>query len=305
MRIAVIGLGSIARKAYLPILAARPDVELVFCTRNRAALERLSSQFRVAECVSDVGELFSRQKKVNAAFVHTATESHVEIVSRLLENGIHTYVDKPLAYTYEESRGLVELAERTGRILMVGFNRRFAPMYSSLPSTECPQLIILQKNRLLQPDPARRFVFDDFIHVVDTLRYLAPGEPRNVRVSSLQKGGLLHQVVLQWDSVGGAVVGIMNRDNGVTEETLEVMRPGNKWVVRDLSETVHYSGGEERRHRFNDWDSILLRRGFEQIVDHFLACAVGAAPSIAGRDALQTHALCEQVVAAIVCGVLL
>lgn len=299
MRIAVIGLGSIARKAYLPILATRPDVKLVFCTRSRATLDALSNQFRVAECVGDVGELFSKQEKVNAAFVHTATESHVEIVSRLLENGVHTYVDKPLAYTYEESRGLVERAESTGRILMVGFNRRFAPMYSSLRSKQNPRLIILQKNRLLQPDHARRFVFDDFIHVVDTLRYLAPAEPRNVRISSLQKEGLLHQVVLQWDGADGSVVGIMNRDNGVTEETLEVMSPGNKWVVRDLSETVHYSGGEARRRGFNDWDSILLRRGFEQIVDHFLACAGGTAPSISARDALQTHALCEQVVAAI------
>lgn len=297
MRIAVIGLGSIARKAYLPILAARADVELVFCTRNRATLDALSRQFRVTECVSDVSELLGKQKKVDAAFVHAATESHVEIVSQLLKNGIHTYVDKPLAYTHEESRGLVELAESTGRILMVGFNRRFAPMYSSLPARENRQLIILQKNRLFEPDHARRFVFDDFIHVVDTLRYLAPGEPRNVRISSLREEGLLHQVMLQWDGEDCTVIGVMNRDSGMTEETLEVMSPGNKWVVRDLAETVHYSGGEERRHGFNDWDSILFRRGFEQIVEHFLACAGdGKAPSISPRDALETHALCEQVV---------
>ena len=113
MRIAVIGLGSIARKAYLPILAARADVELVFCTRHRATLDELARQYRVAECVSDVSELLGLQKKVTGAFVHTATEAHVDVVSQLLRNGIHTYVDKPLAYSYEESRGLVELAEKT------------------------------------------------------------------------------------------------------------------------------------------------------------------------------------------------
>ena len=173
-------------------------------------------------------------------------------------------------------------------------------MVSSLRSHENPQLIVLQKNRLFEPGPMRRFVYDDFIHVVDTLRYLAPGEPRSVRVSSLQKEGLLHQVTLQWDigsdGNGGTVIGIMNRDSGITEETLEVMSPGNKWIVRDLGETMHYSNGEERRHSFNGWDSVLFRRGFEQIVDHFIACARdGAAPSIAPRDALQTHAVCERI----------
>jgi virulence factor len=304
MRIAVIGLGSIARKAYLPVLTARADVDLVFCTRNRATLDALAHQYRVAECVSDVRELFTGQKKVDAAFVHTATESHVDVVSALLRNGVHTYVDKPLAYSYEESRKLVELSESAGRILMVGFNRRFAPMVSRLGDTANPQLILLQKNRLFEPGAVRRFVFDDFIHVVDTLRYLAPGEPSNVRVSSLQKDGLLHQILLQWDHDHGSVIGIMNRDSGITEETLEVMSPGNKWVVRNLSETMHYHKGEERHLGFNDWDSVLFRRGFEQIVDHFLACARdGTTPSVAAQDALQTHALCEQICEQVVAAV--
>jgi virulence factor len=300
MRIAVIGLGSIARKAYLPVLAARADVELVFCTRNRETLDGLSRQYRVAQCVTNVDELLSLPNKVSAAFVHTATESHVDVVGQLLSSGVPVYVDKPLSDSYEASRKLVELAESTGQLLMTGFNRRFAPMVSRLKSAESPQLIVLQKNRLFEPGEPRRFVFDDFIHVVDTLRFLAPGETKNVRVSSLKKDGLLHQVLLQWEHDQGAVMGIMNRHNGVTEETLEVMRPGHKWVVRNLFETVHFSKGEERRQGFNDWDAVLFRRGFEQIADHFLACVRdGAAPSISARDALQTHALCEQVVAAI------
>jgi virulence factor len=300
MRVAVVGLGSIARKAYLPVLAARADVELVFCTRNREALDALARQYRVAECVGSIDELLDLPKKASAAFVHSATESHVDIVGRLLSAGVPAYVDKPLANSYDASRELVELAERTGQVLMTGFNRRFAPMVSCLKSAEAPQLVVLQKNRLFEPGDPRRFVFDDFIHVIDTLRFLAPGEAKDVRVSSLKKDGLLYQVMLQWDHGRGAVAGIMNRDSGITEETLEVMRPGNKWIVRDLSETVHFSKGEERRQGFNDWDPVLFRRGFEQIVDHFLACVRdGAAPSITARDALQTHALCEQVVAAI------
>ena len=57
MRIAIIGLGDIAQKAYLPIITTRNDIELVFCTRNQSTLNRLTRMYRVAESVSDIDDL--------------------------------------------------------------------------------------------------------------------------------------------------------------------------------------------------------------------------------------------------------
>ena len=294
MRIAIIGLGDIAQKAYLPIITARSDIEIVFCSRNQVTLERLTRMYRVTASIINIDDLFD--KGLDAAFVHTSTESHTDVAGKLLQKGIHVYLDKPIAYSYEESRKLVELAEQTERILMVGFNRRFAPMYNQLKTKEDRRLILIQKNRVFDPDHARHFVFDDFIHVVDTLRYLAPGEIRDVRVSSLQTEGRTHQVVLHLDGDGFTAMGIMNRDNGMAEETLEVTSPGNKWVVRGFNTTAHYTGGEERIYHFNDWDTILYRRGFPQIIDHFLDCVKhNSAPTQSVHDALETHALCEQI----------
>lgn len=39
MKVAMIGLGDIAQKAYLPVLAQLPDVELILCTRNQHTLQ--------------------------------------------------------------------------------------------------------------------------------------------------------------------------------------------------------------------------------------------------------------------------
>jgi virulence factor len=298
MRIAVVGLGNIAQKAYLPVIASRGDVELVFCTRNESTLSRLSKMYRVHETATSIDELLG--KRVDAAFIHTATESHPKVAGQLLQNGAHVYLDKPLAYDYEESRKLVELAEQTGRILMVGFNRRFAPMYRSLKEVAKRRLVIMQKNRTYLPESTRRLVFDDFIHVADTLRYLAPAEIRDVRVSAFKQAGQLHHVVLQLDGDGFTCIGLMNRDNGVTEEILEVMSAGNKWLVRGLNKTTHDAGGEERTYYFDDWESILHRRGFTGIIDHFLSCVrQDSVPSPAARDSLDTHALCERIVAEI------
>lgn len=59
MRIAIVGLGSIAQRAYLPTLRRLSDVELILCRRDRARLERLATQYRISEYTSDVAELAS------------------------------------------------------------------------------------------------------------------------------------------------------------------------------------------------------------------------------------------------------
>jgi virulence factor len=295
MRVAVVGLGSIAQKAYLPLVTAREDVELVFCTRDRETLGRLSRAYRVAETCSGVEELLDR--KIDAAFVHTATESHAEVAGRLLGGGVHVYLDKPLAYTFEESRALVEAAEQAGRVLLVGFNRRFAPMYAALKAKEDRRLVLMQKNRTHSPDDARRVVFDDFIHVADTLRFLAPSEIKGVRVSSFAEAGRLRHLTLQLEGEGFTAFGVMNRDGGADEEVLEVSAPGHKWAVRDLDTTAHHAAGERRATRFPDWEPVLRRRGFAHIVEHFLDCVRrGREPQPSAREALETHALCEKIV---------
>lgn len=301
VRIAVVGLGSIAQKAYLPVLTARDDVELVFCTRNEEKLRALSRSYRVSETASSVDELLGMH--IDAAFVHTSTESHVAVSAKLLRAGIHVYVDKPIAYSYDEAARLVEIAEHAGRTLMVGFNRRFAPMYSRVQEACVPRIVLLQKNRTPLPEVIRSFVFDDFIHVIDTLRFFAPPPARienlqiSGRVAGAAPGGQLHDVIVQLDSGDCTMIGVMNRDSGNTEEVLEVMAPGNKWVVRGLSTTVHYADGDERVHHFGDWESVLYRRGFPQIVQHFLDCVrENRAPLPSARDSLETHGLCERIV---------
>jgi virulence factor len=296
MRIAVVGLGAIAEKAYLPVVAARADLELVLCTRDERRLRALAAAYRVHDAVTSVDDALALG--IDAAFVHTATESHAPIVERLLGAGVHVYVDKPLAYHYAEGERLVEASERHARVLMVGFNRRFAPLYRRVPGAGAGRVIILQKNRTFLPDVARRFVYDDFIHVVDTLRFL--GADGDVHVAGFHRQGRLHRVLVQLDGPDVTAVGLMNRDSGVTEEVLEVMAPGEKWVVRGLDTLVHAVGGEERTHRAGDWETVLHRRGFPQIVDHFLACVREArAPTPSARDALATHALCERIVEAL------
>lgn len=290
----MIGLGDIAEKAYLPVLAAQPGIELRLCTRNAATLARLGERYRVAARSSSVAEVLAAG--VDAAFVHAATGAHPEIVAALLSGGAHVYVDKPVAYTLAESAALVRLARTAGRSLLVGFNRRYAPGYVGLAGRP-RDLVVMQKNRAAQADSARRVLFDDFIHVVDTLRFLAPGPIKSRNFRTRVVDGLLESVVLELAGAGFTAIGSMHRLSGASEESCEVMGGGGKSRVVNLGEVIEYTPEGETLTRRPDWTSVARQRGIEQIVLAFLA-AVGAGRVLDAGDALVTHEICEEIAAA-------
>ncbi|MFF9483100.1 Gfo/Idh/MocA family protein [Streptomyces sp. NPDC014733] len=300
MKVGCVGLGDIARKAYLPVLAARPGLELHLQTRTAATLRQVAEAHRIpaAQCHADLDALLAAG--LDAAFVHAPTAAHPEIVARLLDAGVPTYVDKPLAYDLADSRRLVDLTEERGVGLTVGFNRRHAPGYA-----EClahpRELILLQKNRAGMPEDPRTTVLDDFIHVVDSLRFLVPGEVEHIDVRARVHDGLMDHVVLQLSGgscsearSGFTAIGIMNRLSGSAEERLEVSGQGAKREVVNLAEVIDHKGQPTIRRR-GDWVSVARQRGIEQAVLAFLD-SVRAGEVLSAADALKTHELCERIV---------
>ncbi|MFJ9567438.1 Gfo/Idh/MocA family protein [Streptomyces fuscichromogenes] len=293
MKVGCIGLGDIAQKAYLPVLAMRPGLELHLQTRTSATLDRVADGLRLpaAQRHATLDDLLAQD--LDAAFVHAATVAHPEIVTRLLEAGVPTYVDKPLAYRLADSERLVTLAEARNVSLSVGFNRRHAPGY--VQCADHPrELILMQKNRIGLPEEPRTMILDDFIHVVDTLRFLAPGPVADVTVRARAADGLLHHVVLQLAGDGFTALGVMNRLSGSAEEILEVSGQDTKRQVVNLAEVIDHKGQPTVRRR-GDWVPVARQRGIEQAVLAFLD-AVRAGKVLSARDALATHELCERVV---------
>ncbi|GAA4004588.1 Gfo/Idh/MocA family oxidoreductase [Streptomyces sp. NBC_01352] len=296
MKVGCIGLGDIAQKAYLPVLGGRPGLELHLQTRTPATLARVADGLHLPEEQrhTDLDSLLGQD--LDAAFVHAPTTVHPDIVTRLLEAGVPTYVDKPLAYELADSVRLVELAEQRNVSLAVGFNRRYAPGYAQC-ADHPRELILMQKNRIGLPEEPRAMILDDFIHVVDTLRFLVPGPIDDVTVRARTRNGLLHHVVLQLAGDGFTALGVMNRLSGSAEEILEVSGQDTKRQVVNLAEVIDHKGQPTVRRR-GDWVPVARQRGIEQVVFAFLD-AVRAGKVLSARDALATHELCERVVRAV------
>lgn len=295
LRVGVVGLGDIAQKAYLPVLADRPGITLSLMTRDAERLARIGRQFGASRCVTQFDELLDGG--IDVAFVHASTDAHLDLVAQLLSADVHVLVDKPLAPTLAGARHLVELAEQRGRSLAVGFNRRFAPAYAALARLD-RTVILMQKHRVGLPGEPRRLVFDDFIHVIDTLRFLLPSGQEQVDIRCAVADGLLRTVTIALQVGDVTALGVMHRVSGSDEEVLEVLGSGHKHRVVDLAQTWRHDAEEPeavRLTRRGDWTPVPTQRGFAAMSAAFLD-AVRAGRTVSARDALRTHELCEDVV---------
>ncbi|HEY2422329.1 MAG TPA: Gfo/Idh/MocA family oxidoreductase [Neobacillus sp.] len=295
LKFGVIGLGDIAQKAYMPVYSGMKDIEFHFYTRNQEKLKAIGSKYRFENLHAELESLMN--SGISGAFVHSSTASHAEIVHELLKRHIHVFVDKPISDQYEKAKELVELAEENGLILMAGFNRRYATSYVKLKEVAQPNMVIVQKNRNSLPGGLRTFIYDDFIHVVDTMRFLFPHPIKDLIVNGRMVNNTLYHVVVQFISDGATAIGIMNRDNGTNEEIAEVMGPLEKRTVHNVSKLVISKGTENVEVRSSDWESTLLKRGFEHMVGDFVdAVRTNSKPGISAADALITHEICEKII---------
>ena len=295
MKVAMIGIGDIAQKAYLPVMSVKKDVEVVLCSRNESLLKELCEMYKGIRYVTDMDALY--RENIEAAFVHAATEAHYSICKNLMEHGIPVYVDKPVSYHASEVAQLYEIAREQNLIFRTGFNRRKVPFIRDMKHLASSDLIIYQKNREYLPADIRHYVFDDFIHVVDTLRYLLGGEAKLIQVTGKLEENQLVSVMIQLQGKEGTAIGIMNRESGKAEERIEYLCPGEKRILEDLDRLTIYKDGVSQNEKYDDWTPILYRRGFEQITDRFLRDVKKKQGFLEeDTDSILTHEICEEIV---------
>ncbi|MEM9916889.1 MAG: Gfo/Idh/MocA family oxidoreductase [Bacteroidota bacterium] len=297
-RIALIGLGKIAQKAYLPFVVHHPEIQAVFCTRNQDTLVALAQRYRVSETYASIDRLIAGQP--DAAMVHSTTASHFELVRKLLEANIPVFVDKPLSDRIEECDALLQLAAQKQLPLYVGFNRRFAPLIRQLKDQAPARHILWMKNRVKLAENPRTFIFDDFIHVLDSLRFLAEGPISDLQVKAHMQEGLLEDLHVQWQQGDTLLCGTMNRLSGRTEERVEYFAPGHKWEIQELHSGTHYFEGKQEALGFGNWTSTLHKRGFHAMFEDWLDRLDTSEPLAESlEDIRTTHQLCETILSRI------
>lgn len=295
MKIGIIGLGAIAKKAYLPILTVKEGVELLISTRNKEVLEEVSNKYGIDKAYNNIENLL--EEEIDAAIISTHADGHYEIAKKLIKKGVNVYIDKPISFNFNEAKEIEALSKENNVIAMVGFNRRFCPQIKALKDKGKADIIIMQKNREYPPGDIRRFIVEDFIHVVDTLRFLMDEEVKSLDINYSKDNNNLNSVVVTFKGENTTAVGVMNRTAKITEENIEYMIKGNKYVVEDLVDMIEVNNDGKTKTTFGGWETTLYKRGFENLLDYFINCVKeNKLPNPSISDSIITHKICEEIV---------
>jgi predicted dehydrogenase len=150
-RLGVVGLGywgpNLARN-----FATLEDCELRWCCdAERSTWERWSSAFPRARFSAEIDELLG-DPDLDAVVIATGVPSHAPLARRVLQAGKDCFVEKPLARSSEDAASVVEAAEGSDRILMVGHLLQYHPgvqkLKQILDSGELGDLYYVYSNRL-------------------------------------------------------------------------------------------------------------------------------------------------------------
>ncbi|WP_275779131.1 Gfo/Idh/MocA family oxidoreductase [Paenarthrobacter sp. Y-19] len=304
LRVGVIGAGNIATIAQLPTLVQRDDVELAALVSRREDPSSLVRRWGFNAAYKTVEEMLAAQE-LDAVFVLTPRSEHAHAVELCLNRDVDVFCEKPLAPATAEAEHLADLADERGRILMVDFNRRYAPVYTAgreafgdKGATFC----VAQKNR---PGSEYRATFENAIHMVDLLRWYCGGEPEHVAAHAAgedpwEEDGIAATIRF---STGNTGVLMAARTAGAWNEKLDAYGDGKTVEVRapeTVSTTINgVTTSRELSAEAYGWATATDTLGFSAAVHHFLdRVADRAQPLTSGREAVRTQSLLDQILAA-------
>lgn len=294
LRIAVIGIGNIAQKAYLPVISQmRSDIEWHLVTRNQEVLADVGNALGFHHLHSSLRDL--EDIRIDAAFVHNATHVHYETIKILLERGIHVYVDKPISEDLDEVKELLALAKEKQVLLTVGFNRRFAPMVQKLKEIPDKKMIFIQKDRVNNDEGVRFAIYDLFIHILDTALYLLDDPVVSSQSRIVEENGKLKRVWLCLETKKTTAIISMNYEAGAKQEKIEVQSLAGIHRVTELTELEIHDKSRTMIEKFGDWESTLKKRGFETIIESFIQGIKSGENPVSLISSEETHALCEKI----------
>jgi predicted dehydrogenase len=184
--IGIIGYGYWGSK-HARVMASLPDVELHVIDANDLRREYAAEAFANAEVHADLNDVIDR---LDGAIIATPAASHHPLAGRLLDAGVHTLVEKPLALSPDHARDLIDRSERSGATLMVGhtfeFNAGVRKVRQLIDSGELGEILYVDTARLnlglYQSDV--NVIWDLGPHDVSITNYLLRSTPSSVTATA-------------------------------------------------------------------------------------------------------------------------
>lgn len=215
VRLGFVGCGVHARQSLYPCLQYLPFELVATCAKHLENAQRTAKLFGAERAYDDYRQMLAKEK-LEAVLISIGPKLHYEIALKAMEKGLHVFVEKPPAESSKQTSKMLKLSQKTGRHLMVGFNRRFAPTFVEAKrimessSFENPHFF-LANFFVGETKSEWDLILDIGIHYFDLARFFF-GEIKDVSAVKAKKGNLSTlTVTLRFTNGRIGVVNLSNR----------------------------------------------------------------------------------------------
>lgn len=249
VRVGLIGAGNFAQGTLIPAIKSAPGTQLAGLYASNGVRSRATgAKFGFEFCASDEDAIYS-DPSINTVAIATRHHLHAQQVLRALGAGKHVFCEKPLCLTEQELDRIRDAHERAdGLQLMVGFNRRFAPMARTMKGflpPAAPRIMHYRVNAgalpkdhwINDPEQGGGRILGEVCHFVDFLSFLCDAAPVAVQGRSCPSLGDDTNAVISIEFADGSVGTIhyaCNGDRAYSKERVEVFGGGCVAVLDDF-----------------------------------------------------------------------
>ena len=260
VRLGFIGAGNYAMSMLLPHLRDGSEVELVSVATTKALSgHNAQRKFGFTTITTSVDSVLD-DGTLDAVFIVTRHHSHASLVCQALERGLTVFVEKPLALTEEQLAAVLDTIERTGSArLMVGFNRRFAPLFTDLQERFGPCRGPVSARYLINAGriaPGSWYLNEELEgsrfageggHFIDTLSALVGHHP--VEAYATAVGGNVHATLRFVNGSVGTISYVTDGSSRFPKETLDVIGDGRNGRLDNFQRVTVWSGKDKSGRR--------------------------------------------------------
>ncbi len=264
VQIGFLGAGGFAFSTLLPALRRVPAVEMVVASAASGSHAwHAAKKFGFRSCTTDDSEIINNPA-VNAVVIATRHHLHAAQVIAALSSGKHVFCEKPLCLREEELCAIATAHDSSASaqpILMVGFNRRFAPMAIRMKSfmQQAGEPLALHYRINAGPLPADHWLNDplqgggrilgEVCHFVDCLSFITGSTAIEVETRSLPGARYSNDNVVcslrYADGSHGTITYVANGDKSFPKERVEVFGGGRVAVLEDFRRLELVHGGKK------------------------------------------------------------
>ncbi|MFG1622954.1 bi-domain-containing oxidoreductase [Kribbella sp. NPDC049227] len=293
-RLGFIGAGNYASSMLLPHLQKNEDAVLAHVATNKS-LSAANAQRRFGfENISTEANAVLSDESLDAVFVVTRHSSHAELACRALETGKAVFVEKPLALTTEDVDRIVATVDATGNDrLMVGFNRRFAPLLTDLrdrfgdPGGNYSLRYLVNAGRL---DPSSWYLDQDKEgtrfggeggHFIDTLAWWLNSPPTEVYAVPGPEAGDVIVTLRFANGSAGQITYVGGGNARFPKETLDITGGGRNGRLDNFQSASVWAGRKPSTRKARGTD-----KGQRAELERFVAAVRSGGPMPISFDSL-------------------